>query len=118
MSVSKESVFLADIIQDSFIDTMLCCQSNLDNPVVRSPGINILAIKSLLRIPLERFSKKNRERIMKSWLPDSDNGQKNESTYQFSLLDHGLLSLKIKVMKRPTFYEVSIPSPRYPSHVY
>lgn len=91
---------------DQLIDTMLNCQSNSDNPMMRSQTNNSFAVRSLLALPLDRFSKSDRERIILSWLPATSENNK-KLTYESTALDEGVLSLKIKIMKRPTFYEVS-----------
>jgi nucleolar pre-ribosomal-associated protein 2 len=88
------------------IDTMLNCQTHKNNPLVKSSSNNSVSIMSLYKIPLGRFSKKDRERIMKSWLPDPENEKSSDLTFESTALDPGVLSLKIKIMKLPTFYEV------------
>lgn len=63
--------------------------------------LNTLAFRALLQLPLDVFSKNNRESIMKKWMSDS-----SESIRDLAV-DPAVLSLKIKVLNRPTFYEVS-----------
>lgn len=92
---------------DQLIDTMLCCQSNNDSPLTKSQTNNSFAVRSLLQLPLDRFSRPDRERVMLSWLPNSASKDKDKLTYESTVLDAGVLSLKIKIMQRPTFYEVS-----------
>lgn len=99
---------LADsLISGPLIDVMLNSQTHVDNPLVKTSTNNAFSIKSLMNVPLDRFSKVERERIIKSWLPDPSSERLKDLTYESTVLDKGVLSLKIRIMKRPTFYEVS-----------
>jgi nucleolar pre-ribosomal-associated protein 2 len=89
------------------IDIMLISQTNMENPLIKSPSNNSFTVKSFLKMPLERFSRVDRERILKSWLPDSDDKKFKDMTYESTVLNEDVLSLKVKILKRPTFYEVS-----------
>src|SRR4051812_14453031 len=93
-------------IVDLMIDTMLHSKTYKDNPLVSSSENNSFAIQSLLQIPVEKFTKKDRERILKAWLPDPENEDAKDFTYESTALDAGVLSLKVKIMSRPTFYKV------------
>jgi len=95
-------------ITSLIIDIMLSSPTNFNNPLLKSTTNNILAIKSLLQLPSEVFSKKDRERIMTSWLPDFG-GDKYGFTYESTAMHCDVLSLKVKTMLRPTFYEVCLP---------
>jgi hypothetical protein len=90
------------------IDIMLSSQTNIINPFVKRPTVNILAVQSLLQIPLEVLLRSDRERIMKGWLPITSPGNPENFSYESTTLDANVLSLKVKIMKRPTFYEVRI----------
>lgn len=61
---------------------------------------NQAAIQSLTQLPLEVFTKKERERIMQSWSLDV----LTESPECYP----AVLALKLKIMHRPTFYKVCI----------
>ena len=85
------------------IDIVLCCANNEANPLVKSPTTNKLAVQSLLQLPLEVFSRKDRERIMKSWLPTAE-----DESYGVpgspAIIDLSVLSLKVKIMGVTTVY--------------
>lgn len=80
----------------------------LDN----SPKHNLLAINSLIQLPLELFSKKTRKLIMESWALDSANSDSQDRgiAARERGLNHAILGLNIKVMQHPTTYEVCIKS--------
>jgi nucleolar pre-ribosomal-associated protein 2 len=86
------------------IDIMLCNAANDANPLIRSPTANSFAVQCLLELPLECFSRKDRERVMTTWLPKT-NSCSDEPTKQCAALGGAVLSLKVKVMQRPTMYE-------------
>jgi nucleolar pre-ribosomal-associated protein 2 len=54
-------------------------------------------------------SKKTRERILRGWLPTGDSAKSDSEglSYNSTVLDPAVLSLKIKFMQRPVLYEVS-----------
>jgi len=83
--------------QEMMIDTMLDNESNSLNPLIKTTTNNSFAIKSLLQLPIGSLHRKHRERIMKAWLPISSGP---------GVLDPAVLSLKIKTMRFPMFYEV------------
>jgi len=70
-----------------------------------SQANNQMAIRSLIELPLDVFSKKERERIMKAWLPSSSQ-QNTDLSYESTALDPQVLALKVKIMHRPSLYEV------------
>lgn len=85
------------------IDIMLRGDSYLKCPLVETEILNNFAFRALLQLPVEIFSKKDRECVMTKWMSDSvEASQKLE----FSVVEPAVLSLEIKVMSRPTFYEV------------
>jgi len=107
---------LANVILGTVIDIILSCQTNKTNPLVKSPENNVAAIQSLLILPLDIIHVKERERIMKAWLPETSHSDQKEISYDSTALDPLVLSLKVKVMHRTTFYEVSIsPHPYFTS---
>lgn len=73
-----------------------------------------LAVKSLLLLPLEVFTKTTRERILRHWLPvESTSGMaRGQGIDAVS----AILSLLVKTMKRPTSYEVAT-SPYFASRL-
>ena len=84
------------------IDLMLDVNSNMKNPLIKSQSVNTFALRTLLELPGELFSRENREQVLASWLPIPD---KKES--KAAALEPTLLALKIKLMPRSAFYEVS-----------
>jgi hypothetical protein len=84
------------------MDLMLDVDSNMKNPLIKSQSVNSFALRTLLELPGELFSRENREQILTSWLPAPD---KKES--KAAALEPALLALKIKLMQRSAFYEVS-----------
>lgn len=81
---------------------MLDVDSNMKNPLIKSQSINNFAIRSLLKLPGELFSRENREEVLTSWLPVSGSLESKTAT-----LDPAILALKIKLVQRSAFYEVS-----------
>ncbi|ESZ92199.1 hypothetical protein SBOR_7408 [Sclerotinia borealis F-4128] len=79
-----------------FIDVLLNCQSQEENPLLTAPTCNQAVIESLTQLPLEVFTKKERERIMQSW--------SIEVLAQSPECYSAVLALKLKIMHRPTFY--------------
>jgi nucleolar pre-ribosomal-associated protein 2 len=113
------------------IDIMLLSETNIENPLVKSPGSNTFAVRSLMQIPLEVFSRKDRKRIRQGWLQapktqshksrkKAASGGANEDTeripsYELTALDPEVLSLKVKIMQLPPSYEVRIAYNLHPS---
>lgn len=89
---------------------MLACASHKDNPIEKSRACNGFVVKCLHQLPLELFTKSNRESILKAWKPDPlDSSDKGLSllSYKMAALDSAVLSLKIKMWQRPLLYDVS-----------
>jgi len=84
------------------IDLMLDVDSNMKNPLIKSQGINTFALHTLLKLPGELFSRENREQVLSSWLPVPD-----KKDYKAAALEPAPFALKIKLMQRSAFYEVS-----------
>jgi len=94
------------------IAVMLECGSHHENPVEQSEGCNGFIVNCLHRLPLEVFSKSNRETIMKAWPSDTpDVDYSGTISYTISPLDPAVLSLKLKMMHRPTLYDVGTHNP-------
>ncbi|QSZ29781.1 hypothetical protein DSL72_004298 [Monilinia vaccinii-corymbosi] len=80
-----------------FIDVLLNCQTQEENPLLATPTCSQAVIESLMQLPLEVFSKRERERVVQGWSVD--------------ILAHSpecypaVLALKLKIMHRPTFYK-------------
>jgi nucleolar pre-ribosomal-associated protein 2 len=107
------------------IDIMLLSETNIENPLVKAPNSNTFAIRSLLQIPLNIFSRKDRKRIRQCWLytpkepapkprvkkhavptvPEQETSQ--TPSYELTALNPEVLSLKVKIMQLPPSYEVS-----------
>ena len=101
------------------IDIMLINQTNIDNPLVKSPESNAFAIRSLMKVPLDLFSKKDRIRIRQGWLhahkthktKKKDSSKEDNATspsYELTALNPEVLALKIKILQLSISYEVSI----------
>lgn len=75
---------------------------------------NDFTVSCLLETRIESFNKKQRERILKGWLPkgDSKDDELRGLTYT-NALDPAILSLKIKIMENAMFYDVSLCNSRY-----
>ncbi|KAH8596936.1 Urb2/Npa2 family-domain-containing protein [Bisporella sp. PMI_857] len=107
------SLLSQDIVQNderligTIIDVLLSNQTHRSNALVNAPANNSLAVQSLLGLPIDVFSRKQRERILKSWLPDGLQEKDPGLSYDNTALDPLVLSLKIKIMSRPAFYEGS-----------
>ncbi|APA13957.1 hypothetical protein sscle_12g087270 [Sclerotinia sclerotiorum 1980 UF-70] len=80
-----------------FIDILLDCQTQEKNPLLATPTCNPIVVESLTKLPLEVFSRRDRERIMQSW--SIDVLAKSPNCYP------AVLALKLKIMHRPTFYK-------------
>ncbi|KAF7956452.1 hypothetical protein EAE96_003793 [Botrytis aclada] len=78
-----------------FIDVLLGCQTQEENPLTATLTCNYAVIESLAQLPLEVISKKHRERIMQSW--STDVLAQSPECYP------AVLALKLKIMHRPTF---------------
>jgi len=57
---------------------------------------------------MEALNKKQRETILKGWLPTGDSDDARCALSYANALDPAVLSLKIKMMQNPVFYEVSL----------
>ncbi|KAM0313387.1 hypothetical protein ACHAO8_005484 [Botrytis cinerea] len=79
-----------------FIDVLLNCQTQEENPLTATFTCNYAVIESLTQLPLEVIGKKYRERIMQSW--STDLLAQSPECYP------AVLALKLKIMHRPTFY--------------
>ncbi len=91
-------------------EVMLTSQTNIANPLMNAQGNNAFAARALLELPLEVITKPMKEQILKGWLPvteESESKTRNEISYTSTALDPAVLSLKIKIMRRPLIYEVS-----------
>jgi hypothetical protein len=107
------------------IEIMLDSENNHKNILIKAPSTNTFAIQCLSKLPINAFSKKSRERIMKSWLSNSQThthqrkkkagltGLEQDAPsplYGLTALNCEVLSLKVKMMQLPTSYEVSVKS--------
>ncbi|CAG8960652.1 hypothetical protein HYFRA_00013530 [Hymenoscyphus fraxineus] len=102
LSAMQQDVILNSPVIATMIDIMLKGHSYVDCPFVDLEALNTFSIRALLQLPLEIFSKKDRESVMTKWMSDSASFAKE---LEFSSADPAVLSLMIKVMNRPTFYE-------------
>ncbi len=95
------------ITLEILLDVMLENETNLSNPLMKSSSNNAFTIKNLNDLPLDDIPKEYRERIMKSWLPPKGNSLQSQGlSFESTVLDPAVLSLKRKIMRRPKLYEV------------
>ncbi|RAL60971.1 hypothetical protein DID88_010067 [Monilinia fructigena] len=80
-----------------FIHVLLNSQTQEENPLLATSACNQTVVKSLSQLPLEVFTKKERERIIQSW--SIDILAQSPECYP------AVLALKLKIMHRPTFYK-------------
>ncbi|KAG0645375.1 Unhealthy ribosome biogenesis 2 [Hyphodiscus hymeniophilus] len=86
------------------IDIMLSNATSDTNPLVNLSTTNAFAVQCLLQLPIEVFSKRDRERVMKvrrSSFEAAGDGNFKE----WVALDDAVLSLRIKMMQRSTIYD-------------
>ncbi len=89
---------------------MLECGSHVDNPIEKSTAYNGFLILCLHQLPLELFSKSNRETILKAWpptLPDPSHLDLTSLSYRMAPLDPAIISLKMRIWRLPSLYGVS-----------
>lgn len=106
--LNNDKVFDNTALISQIIDVMLSSETNTDNPFTKSPTTNAFAVQCLLQLPLQVFSRNDRERVMKSWSPISYLSTQDASegpSLASAAIDPAVLSLKAKVMERPTVYE-------------
>ena len=93
-------------LMSQLIDIMLGCETNKDNPLIKSSTKNEFAVQCLLPLPVEIFSRRDRERIMKRWHPSLKSPEESgEGLSVSTALAPAVLSLKVKIMQRPTVYD-------------
>jgi nucleolar pre-ribosomal-associated protein 2 len=106
--LNSEQVLNNPMVMAQLIDIMLCSQTNKDSPLIPSPTNNDFVAQCLLQVPLEIFSRKDRERVMKIWAPSSDLPAQDASdgaSLASAAISPAVLSLKTKIMQRPTVYD-------------
>ncbi|KAK2629876.1 hypothetical protein QTJ16_000696 [Diplocarpon rosae] len=92
----------------TFVSTMINNETNLLNPLMRTPGNNKFAIRSLLELTVEEIPKEYRGRLMSCWLPrsdDSDSRNLNGLSFSSTILHEDVLALKRKIMRMPKLHE-------------
>lgn len=89
------------------VDIMLSNQTNANNMICTSATTNDFAVEALLAVRMENLNKKQRETILKGWLPigDAENVAKLGLSYA-NTTEPAILSLKLKMMEFAMFYEV------------
>ncbi|KAH6672915.1 Urb2/Npa2 family-domain-containing protein [Halenospora varia] len=105
-AIQNDIVLNSPPIIKAMINVILCQTSNTENPLVKQKTLNVFSMKSLLKLPLEVLSKDHRERVLTIWsAPPKDKLDAEDLKSIQSMCNPTLLSLKIKVMRRPTYYE-------------
>ncbi|KFY90495.1 hypothetical protein V500_05159 [Pseudogymnoascus sp. VKM F-4518 (FW-2643)] len=102
-----------DILNDQelieiIIDIILKSGTHETNPIETRTSCNGFAIECLNSLPIEVFSRSTRERVLKAWPPAAPEPSLNDTktlAYRMSNIDAALISLKMKMMERPTIYE-------------
>ncbi|TAQ83921.1 hypothetical protein B7494_g7755 [Chlorociboria aeruginascens] len=95
-AINNDYLLNNPLVIAQIIDVMLCSTTHEENILVKSPALNEFSIKCLLRLPLEAFSRRDRERIMQGLQPN---------TIEPKSIWPAVLSLKIRMMRRPITYE-------------
>lgn len=90
-------------------DTILSNLTHHLNPILQdSVALNHFAVKALLSLRIETLNKKQRETILKGWLPTGDVTEDERQGLSYSnALEPAILSLKLKISDYAMFYEVS-----------
>jgi len=97
-------------VLEQIIDILIQNGTHHDNPIEKWTSCNGFAIECLNSLPIEVFSRNTRERIVKAWPPAAPEPSLNDTralAYRMSTLDAAVISLKMKMMERPSRYEVS-----------
>lgn len=84
------------------------CGTHDSNPIETRTSCNGFAIECLNSLPIEVFSRSIRERVLRAWPPAAPEPSLNDSkslAYRMSNIDAAVISLKMKMMERPTIYE-------------
>lgn len=103
-TIQNDIVLNSPSIIKAMINIMLSQTFNTENPLVKQKTLNVFSIKSLLKLPLEVLSKNDRERVLMIWSAPHKLDSGDLKLTQ-SMCDPALLSLKVKVMRRPTYYK-------------
>lgn len=95
----------ANNIIDMMIDILLDEVEQPKSQLFNSSSRDSLAVQTLLQLSTVTLHRKNRERIMRSWIPIR--AEKSKSSREIKWTTPSILALKIKMMRFPMFYEVS-----------
>ena len=90
---------------------MIDCGSHVENPIERSKTCNGFVIMCFHHLPLELLSRRSREAILKAWPPESSDPSIIDLpslSYKMDAMNPAVLSLKAKMQRRPTLYNVSV----------
>jgi hypothetical protein len=89
---------------------MLNCATHNKSSLEKSKTCNGFAVSCLLQLPLDALRRGDRERIVLSWSIEKSEDFTSSSdslAWKMHPLDTAILSLKARVSRVPTFYEVS-----------
>ncbi|KFY30477.1 hypothetical protein V494_08148, partial [Pseudogymnoascus sp. VKM F-4513 (FW-928)] len=95
-------------LMECIIDIILQSGTHESNPIESRSSCNGFAIECLNSIPIEVFSRGTRERVLRAWPPAAPEPSLNDTktlAYRMSHIDAAVISLKMKMMERPTIYE-------------
>ncbi|KAF4636308.1 hypothetical protein G7Y89_g1788 [Cudoniella acicularis] len=104
-AIQNDFVLNDPIAISKIINVMLKQTSNSENPLIKSKTMNTFAVESLLKLPLEVFRKEDRERVMKLWHPSEEALEGPSQELSQVSINPALLSLRIRMLRRPTYYE-------------
>jgi hypothetical protein len=88
---------------------MIECGSHVENPIERSKASNGFVIMCFHHLPIELLSRSSREAILKAWPPEPTHPSVIDLpslSYKMDPLNPAVLSLKAKMQRRPTLYNV------------
>jgi hypothetical protein len=88
---------------------MIECGTHIQNPIERSTACNGFVVMCFHHLPTELLSKSNREAILKAWPPEPFDPSLIDMTsllYRMAPMDPAVLSLKAKMFRLPTLYNV------------
>lgn len=107
-SLLNDNVLNNKILISALIEVILQCGTHEENPIEKSSAPNAFAIESLSILPIEVFSRNHRERILKVWVPTSEDASSESAASlvrKLNPLDTAIISLKMKMMETSSIFE-------------
>lgn len=108
-----KSMLLDDIVLNNkalisaLIDIILQCGTHEWNPIEKSSLPNAFVIECLSLLPIEVFTRHQRESILAAWIPSGCEDSRGESSLvkRSNTLDTSFISLKMKMMEAVSIFE-------------